>query len=163
MSIDLRTLTAIIFNDTSKKAVKSFKFLSIYELQKTHRACNQMEQLPFQAFLEAGVGVFFLRIRCRRAPSVSLRTHARRWVTQTSQRCHGHRRGITSHAAPLCLWSQCRSAAHHSLSRIPREGNALLENLSFWRRLWPIASLAAAVLVNAIWIGALAYRLARLL
>ena len=63
----------------------------------------------------------------------------------------------------LRLWSQCRSAPHHSLSRIPREGNALLENLSFWCRLWPIASVAAAVLVNAIWIGALAYGLARLL
>jgi hypothetical protein len=39
----------------------------------------------------------------------------------------------------------------------------VFENLSFCRRLWPIAGLAAAVLVTAIWIGALGYAVVRLL
>jgi hypothetical protein len=39
----------------------------------------------------------------------------------------------------------------------------VFENLSPWRRLWPIAGLAAAVLVTAAWIGALGYAVVQLL
>ena len=34
---------------------------------------------------------------------------------------------------------------------------------SLWRRVWPLAGLAAAVLVNVLWLGALGYTVARLL
>ena len=34
---------------------------------------------------------------------------------------------------------------------------------SLWRRAWPFAGLAAAVLVNVVWIGALGYALVMLL
>jgi len=39
----------------------------------------------------------------------------------------------------------------------------VFENLSLWHRLWPIAGLAAAVLVTAAWIGALGYAVVQLL
>jgi hypothetical protein len=39
----------------------------------------------------------------------------------------------------------------------------VLESFSLWRRLWPIAGLAAAVLVTAAWIGALGYAVVQLL
>ena len=38
-----------------------------------------------------------------------------------------------------------------------------LAALSFWQRLWPFAALTLALVVNLLWIGALAYGLARLL
>jgi hypothetical protein len=35
--------------------------------------------------------------------------------------------------------------------------------LALWRRLWPLAGLALALLVNVLWVGALGYGLVRLL
>ena len=35
--------------------------------------------------------------------------------------------------------------------------------LALWQRLWPLACLAVALLVNVLWIGALGYALVRLL
>src|SRR5262249_6173677 len=62
MSINLRTLTATIFNDTSKKEVKSFfKFLSIYELRKTHRALQSDGAVALSGFFwRPAWGSFFL-------------------------------------------------------------------------------------------------------
>jgi hypothetical protein len=70
MSIDLRTLTATIFNDTSKKEVKSFfKFLSIYELRKTHRALQSDGAVALsRSLLKSGAGAFFLRLAAGGGP-----------------------------------------------------------------------------------------------
>ena len=102
MSIDLRTLTAIIFNDTSKKAVKSFfKFLSILRVAENTPRVQSDGAVALSGFFGSRRGGLFSEIRCRRG-SISLVANARAALGHSDLRnvAIRHRRGITSHAAP---------------------------------------------------------------